>query len=41
MVLNGNSGQESGALTFWSEARVINSGGKQTPLKYTLLKPLT
>lgn len=25
--LSGNSGQSSDAITFWSEARVINSGG--------------
>ncbi|KAK3201171.1 hypothetical protein GRF29_213g1259827 [Pseudopithomyces chartarum] len=28
VVLNGNSGQSSGAITFWSEARIVNSGGK-------------
>lgn len=27
VVLNGNSGQSSGAITFWSEARILNSGG--------------
>jgi len=25
--LHGNSGQSSGAITFWSEARIVNSGG--------------
>lgn len=27
--LNGNSGQSSGAISFWSEARIVNSGGRQ------------
>jgi hypothetical protein len=27
VALSANSGQTSGAITFWSEARVVNSGG--------------
>lgn len=27
VALSANSGQSSGAITFWSEARVVNSGG--------------
>jgi len=28
MTLNANSGQSSGAINFWSEARIVNAGGK-------------
>jgi hypothetical protein len=27
VALSANSGQSSGAITFWSEARIVNSGG--------------
>jgi len=27
LTLNGNSGQDSGAITFWSEARVAHTSG--------------
>jgi hypothetical protein len=33
--LNANSGQSSGAITFSSEARVVNTGGKLTYLPST------
>ncbi|KAK4038454.1 glycoside hydrolase [Parachaetomium inaequale] len=30
VALSANSGQSSGAITFWSEARIVNSGGTAT-----------